>query len=134
MRPLEAVYPIVYLDALRVKIRYDGSVQNRCIYLAIGVNLEGKKETLGLWTAKNEGAKFWFSVLTELNNRGVSDIFIACVDGLKGKLLFILLHMPIVQKLSRNISNQKIHQLPNLNRGENTVYHALRSSIKSNLM
>lgn len=83
-RPLEAVYPIVYLDALRVKIRIDGAVQNRCIYLAIGVNLEGKKETLGLWTAENEGAKFWLSVLTELSNRGVSDIFIACVDGLKG--------------------------------------------------
>ena len=83
-RPLDAVYPIVYLDALRVKIRVDGTVQNRCIYLAIGVNPEGKKETLGLWTAENEGAKFWLSVLTELNNRGVSDIFIACVDGLKG--------------------------------------------------
>jgi putative transposase len=83
-RPLDAVYPIVYLDALRVKIRVDGLVQNRCIYLAIGVNTEGKKETLGLWTAENEGAKFWLSVLTELSNRGVSDIFIACVDGLKG--------------------------------------------------
>ncbi len=83
-RPLEAVYPIVYLDALRVKIRYDGTVQNRCIYLAIGVNVEGKKEALGLWTAENEGAKFWLSVLTELNNRGVKDIFICCVDGLKG--------------------------------------------------
>ena len=79
-RPLEAVYPIVYLDALRVKIRYDGTVQNRCIYLAIGVNIEGKKETLGLWTAETEGAKFWLAVLTELNNRGVKDIFIACVD------------------------------------------------------
>lgn len=83
-RPLEAVYPIVYLDALRVKIRIDGAVQNRCIYLAIGVNLEGKKETLGLWTAETEGAKFWLSVLTELQNRGIKDIFIACVDGLKG--------------------------------------------------
>jgi putative transposase len=83
-RPLEAVYPIVYLDALRVKIRYDGTVQNRCIYLAIGVKTDGKKETLGLWTAENEGAKFWLGVLTELNNRGVKDVFIACVDGLKG--------------------------------------------------
>ena len=83
-RPLDAVYPIVYLDALRVKIRIDGQVQNRCIYLAIGVNVEGKKETLGLWTAENEGAKFWLAVLTELSNRGVKDIFIACVDGLKG--------------------------------------------------
>ena len=83
-RPLESVYPIVYLDALRVKIRYDGQVQNRCIYLAIGVKTDGKKETLGLWTAENEGSKFWLSVLTELNNRGVKDILIACVDGLKG--------------------------------------------------
>ena len=83
-RPLDAVYPIVYLDALRVKIRIDGVVQNRCIYLANGVNTEGRKETLGLWTAENEGAKFWLSVLTELSNRGVKDIFIACVDGLKG--------------------------------------------------
>ena len=83
-RPLESIYPIVYLDALRVKIRYDGTVQNRCIYLAIGVNLEGKKETLGLWTAEPEGSKFWLSVLTELSNRGIADIFIACVDGLKG--------------------------------------------------
>lgn len=83
-RPLDAVYPIVYLDALRVKIRVDGSLQNRCIYLAIGVNLKGRKEALGLWSAETEGAKFWLSVLTELNNRGVRDIFIACVDGLKG--------------------------------------------------
>ena len=83
-RPLESIYPIVYLDALRVKIRVDGTVQNRCIYLAIGVNTEGRKETLGLWTAENEGSKFWLSVLTELSNRGIKDIFIACVDGLKG--------------------------------------------------
>lgn len=72
------------LDALRVKIRVDKAVQNRCIYLAIGVNIEGKKETLGLWTAETEGAKFWLSILTELQNRGVRDIFIACIDGLKG--------------------------------------------------
>lgn len=83
-RPLEAVYPIVYLDALRVKVRIDKAVQNRCIYLAIGVNLEGKKETLGLWSADTEGAKFWLSVLSELQTRGIKDIFIACVDGLKG--------------------------------------------------
>lgn len=83
-RPLESVYPMVYLDALRVKVRIDKVVQNRCFYLAIGVNLEGKKETLGLWSAENEGAKFWLTVLTELQNRGIKDIFIACVDGLKG--------------------------------------------------
>ncbi len=67
-----------------MKIRVDGRVQNRCIYLGIGVNVDGKKETLGLWSSENEGAKFWLSVLTELNNRGVKDILIACVDGLKG--------------------------------------------------
>jgi len=83
-RPLDEVYPIVYLDAIRVKIRMEGVVRNRCIFIAIGVNLQGVKETLGMWSAENEGAKFWLSVLTEIKNRGVRDIFIACVDGLKG--------------------------------------------------
>lgn len=83
-RPLDEVYPIVYLDALRVKIRQDRQVDNRAIHVAIGVNMAGNKEVLGLWTADNEGAKFWLQVMTELQNRGVKDIFIACVDGLKG--------------------------------------------------
>ena len=83
-RPLEAVYPIVYLDALQVKIRDAGHVQNRAIYVAIGVKLDGDKEVLGLWAGQAEGAKFWLQVATELKNRGVQDIFIACVDGLKG--------------------------------------------------
>ena len=83
-RPLEGVYPIVYLDALYVRMRDNGHVQNRAVYIAIGVTLEGLKEVLGLWTSDNEGAKFWLQVLTELQNRGVQDIFIACVDGLKG--------------------------------------------------
>jgi putative transposase len=83
-RPLESLYPIVYLDALYVKIRDNGQVQNRAIYLAIAVKLDGTKEVLGMWTSANEGAKFWLQVLTELQNRGVEDIFIACVDGLKG--------------------------------------------------
>jgi transposase-like protein len=83
-RPLDPVYPIVYLDCLVVKIRQDKTVINKSIYLALGVNLEGRKELLGLWLAENEGAKFWLSVLTELQNRGVRDILIACVDGLKG--------------------------------------------------
>ena len=83
-RPLEKVYPIVYLDALVVKVRQDGRVANRAIYVGIGVNLQGKKEVLGLWAAPNEGAKFWLSVMTELKNRGVEDFLIACVDGLKG--------------------------------------------------
>src|SRR5438094_4847320 len=83
-RPLEEFYPIVYLDALRVKIRHDHQVENRAIHVAIGVNLEGNKDVLGLWTTDHEGAKFWLQVLTEMQNRGVKDIFIACVDGLKG--------------------------------------------------
>jgi putative transposase len=83
-RPLEPLYPIVYLDALFVKMRHEGRVANRAVYVAIGVDLEGRKDVLGLWTSANEGAKFWLSVLTELKNRGVRDIFIACVDGLKG--------------------------------------------------
>lgn len=83
-RPLEALYPIVYLDALYVRMRDSGQVQNRAVYIAIGINLGGKKEVLGLWTSANEGAKFWLQVLTELRNRGVQDIFIACIDGLKG--------------------------------------------------
>jgi putative transposase len=83
-RPLEPIYCIVYLDALYVRMRDSGQVQNRAVYVAIGVNLEGVKEVLGLWTSANEGAKFWLQVLTEIRNRGVKDIFIACVDGLKG--------------------------------------------------
>lgn len=83
-RPLDPVYPIVYLDALYVKIRDGGHIQNRAIYVVIGVNLEGNKEVLGLWAGQAEGAKFWLQVLTELKNRGVRDMFIACVDGLKG--------------------------------------------------
>jgi hypothetical protein len=83
-RLLEPVYPIVYLDALVVKMRSEGRVENRAVYLAIGITMEGRKEVLGLWTSANEGAKFWLQVLTELKNRGIEDIFIACVDGLKG--------------------------------------------------
>jgi putative transposase len=81
-RPLEATYAIVYLDALYVRMRDNGHVQNRAVHVAIGVNLEGNKDVLGLWTSGHEGAKFWLQVLTELRNRGVEDI--ACVDGLKG--------------------------------------------------
>lgn len=83
-RPLDAVYPIVYLDCIVVKIRQDKKVINKAIYLALGVNMEGHKELLGLWLSENEGAKFWLNVLTELQNRGVKDILIACVDGLRG--------------------------------------------------
>src|SRR2546427_1221884 len=83
-RPLEEVYPIVYLDAMLVKMRDNGHVQNQAIYVVLGVDVQGQKEVLGLWVAEQEGAKFWLQVLTELKNRGVKDIFIACVDGLKG--------------------------------------------------
>ena len=83
-RPLDPVYPIVYLDCLVIKIRQDGKVINKAVYLALGVNIEGHKELLGMWLSENEGAKFWLNVLTELQNRGVKDILIACVDGLKG--------------------------------------------------
>jgi len=83
-RPLDPIYPIVYQDALYVKVRDAGHVRNRAIYVAIGVNLKGNKEVLGLWTGEAEGAKFWLQVLTDLKNRGVADIFIACVDGLTG--------------------------------------------------
>jgi transposase-like protein len=83
-RPLDAVYPIVYLDCIVLKIREDKRVINKAIYLALGINVEGHKELLGLWMSENEGAKFWLSVLTDLQNRGVKHVFIACVDGLKG--------------------------------------------------
>jgi putative transposase len=83
-RPLERIYPIVYLDAIRIKVRHNSQIVNKAVYMAIGVNLEGNKEALGLWIAENEGAKFWMNVITEIKNRGVEDILIACVDGLKG--------------------------------------------------
>src|SRR5262249_50771768 len=83
-RPLDSLYPILYLDALIVKVKDQGRVQNKAVYIAIGVNTQGLKEVLGFWIAESEGAKFWLSVITELKNRGVKDIFIACVDGLKG--------------------------------------------------
>lgn len=83
-RPLDEIYPIVYLDCIMVKVRQDKQVTNKAVYLALGVNMEGKKELLGMWLSETEGAKFWLNVLTELQNRGVKDILIACVDGLKG--------------------------------------------------
>lgn len=83
-RPLDAVWPIVYLDAIVLKVRDQGVVQNKHVYMALGISHEGKKEVLGLWIEPNEGAKFWLKVITELKNRGVADIFIVCCDGLKG--------------------------------------------------
>jgi putative transposase len=83
-RPLEPLYPIVYFDALFVKMRHEGRIENRAVYVAIGIRMDGTREVLGLWTANTEGAKFWLVVLTELRNRGLLDVLIACVDGLKG--------------------------------------------------
>jgi putative transposase len=82
-RPLDALYPIVYLDCIHVKARDAGAVRVKAVYLALEINLAGEKELLGIWIAQTEGAKFWLQVITELKNRGVQDIFIACVDGLK---------------------------------------------------
>ena len=83
-RPLEKSYPILFLDALRVNSRQDGKNINKALYVALAINWEGRKEVLGLWLANTEGAKFWMSVLTDIKNRGVEDILIACMDGLTG--------------------------------------------------
>lgn len=83
-RPLEAMYPIVYFDALRLKIRDEGTVRNKAVYLALGIRADGKKEVLGLWIEQTEGAKFWLKVFNELKNRGLDDVLIAVVDGLRG--------------------------------------------------
>jgi len=83
-RPLERMYPVVFLDAIRVKIRDEGTVRNKAVYLALGIGRDGTKDVLGLWVEQNEGAKFWMKVMNELRNRGVEDILIAVVDGLKG--------------------------------------------------
>ena len=83
-RPLERVYPLVFFDALRVRIRDEGTVRNKAVYLALGVAADGTREVLGLWIEQNEGAKFWLKVMNELRNRGVEDVLIAVVDGLKG--------------------------------------------------
>lgn len=83
-RPLEPMYPIVYFDALRLKIRDEGTVKNKAVYLALGIKADGKKEVLGLWIEQTEGAKFWLKVFNELKNRGLDDVLIAVVDGLRG--------------------------------------------------
>jgi len=83
-RPLDSIYPILYLDGLVVKVKEEGHIINKCVYLAIGINMQGTKDLLGIWIEETEGAKFWLKVITELKNRGIKDILIACVDGLKG--------------------------------------------------
>ena len=96
-RPLEAVYPLVFFDALRVKIRDEGLVRNKAVHVALGVRADGTKEVLGLWLEQNEGAKFWLRVMNELRNRGVEDVLLAVVDGLKGFPEAILAVFPEAQ-------------------------------------
>jgi putative transposase len=84
MRPLESVYPLIFFDALRVKIRDESLVRNKAVHIALGVRADGAKEILGMWIEQNEGAKFWLRVMNELKNRGVEDVLLAVVDGLKG--------------------------------------------------
>ena len=83
-RPLDPVYPIIFLDCIVIKVNQDKRVINKSVYLALAINMEGKKELLGMWISENEGSKFWLQVLTEIQTRGVKDIYIASVDGLKG--------------------------------------------------
>lgn len=83
-RPLDPVYPVIFFDALRVKIRDESVVRNKAVYLALGIDREGQRDVLGLWIEQTEGAKFWMKVVNDLRNRGVEDILIAVVDGLKG--------------------------------------------------
>ena len=83
-RPLDCIYPVVFMDGIVVKVRDGQRISNRSVHIALGINMQGKKELIGLWMTDNEGAKFWLGILTELKNRGLQDILIACVDGLKG--------------------------------------------------
>ena len=83
-RPLESLYPVIFMDGIVVKVRDGQRIMNKTVHIVLGINLLGKKELLGLWMSDNEGAKFWLGILTELKNRGLQDILIACVDGLKG--------------------------------------------------
>lgn len=130
-RRLDEVYPIVYLDCIVVKVNQDKRIINKAIYLALGVNLEGKKELLGLWVSENEGAKFWLNVLTELQSRGVADIFIACVDGLTGfpdaiaaafpqtKIQLCIVHM--VRNSLRYVASKHMKEVAT---DLKTIYHA----------
>lgn len=83
-RPLESIYPIIYLDCIVIKVKENNQIINKSLFLAVAVNMEGHKEVLGMWIGRNEGAKFWLGVITEIKNRGVERIYIACIDGLKG--------------------------------------------------
>ena len=131
-RPLDAVYPIVYLDCIVVKVQDNKRVVNKAVYVALGVNMDGKKELLGLWMSDYEGSKFWLSVLTELQNRGIQDIFIACVDGLTGfpeaitvvyprtKVQLCIVHM--VRNSLRYVADKDMKQVA---ADLKTIYHAV---------
>ena len=130
-RPLDALYPIVYLDGLVVKVRQDNRVINKTVYLALAINLEGQKERLGIWLAETEGAKFWLSVLTELQNRGVQDIFIACVEGLTGFLEAIRTAFPkakvqlcIVHRVRNSLKYVAYKDYKAVTRDLKTIYRA----------
>lgn len=110
-RPLESIYPIVYFDCLRIKVREDKRIINKAVYVALGIDLSGRKDILGLWISENEGSKFWLGVMTELKNRGISDILIACTDNLTGMSDSISAVFPKTQ-----------HQL--------CIVHQIRNSLK----
>lgn len=110
-RPLAAIYPIVYLDAIHLKLRRDGRVQNTAVYVVLGVDLDGQRDVLGHWVGEGgEGANFWLSVVTDLQTRGVQDIFLACVDGLQGFSAAIHAVFPTTQ-IQRCIIHQVRHSL-----------------------
>ena len=142
-RPLERVYPIVYFDAIVSKVRHEGKVSNRAIHMALGINLEGKKEVLGMWACPHEGAKFWLQVLTELKNRGLADSLICCVDGLAGfadaihtvypqvKVQLCIVHMIrnslnfVQSKRRKQIANEikSIYTAPTVESAEQALLH-----------
>ena len=107
-RPLESIYAVVFLDAIHYHVRSEGQIMKKAVYIAIGVNLDGRKDVLGMWVGENESAKFWATVLNSLKNRGVEDIFIACTDNLKGFDAAIHATFPQTE-----IQNCIIHQLRN---------------------
>ena len=107
-RPLESVYAVVFLDAIHYHVRSEGQIVKKAVYIAIGINLEGKKDVLGMWVGENESAKFWATVLNSLRNRGVEDIFIACTDNLTGFSAAIEAVFPRTE-----IQNCIVHQLRN---------------------
>jgi len=133
-RPLEPVYPLVFFDALRVKIRDEGLVRNKAIHVALGVRADGTKEVLGLWLEQNEGAKFWLRVMNELRNRGVEDILVAVVDGLKGFPDAILAVFPqaTVQTCIVHLLRQSLDLFVGLTRPSATVPpHPTRTARRS---